>query len=472
MTNMSFRILVVSVLLTHGAIAGPLDSDTEGKFTNATVDDLGNSSTKELASLLQRKRKRSDSIHREVLQQAGASVPNDNGKFPSSKKTDKQEDEFDWLQALKKLGERKGLAEVSATVSILRALHHKNNTEAATAILDFGFTPHGSIYRDECGRRLRHMAPHSLPALFRAAYQRKSSPKRKYARYQLERLDRESPFNAVNAAMPHSNLLLELVAVLGENRHREAVHVMYALIDDEDPKLRATARKIVLSYLEGPPPPPAPKRKLKLTGGKKTDDRMPLWHNARDLAKVETKNLYRKLFAEKAPRDLGKATRKIYDYFDKIRQEKNDGQIQQVLKAAKEGNSTDTTRRYYKLTAKYPDVKWKASDALSIGEQLMSEGKSLLTTDSFPEAVRAFSAAVKLTNDDESLAYLRLAQARAAGSNGQPLLQAAQKISPTIVENEAIARNGRSELLKFAGIGCALLAIVLTIFGLRKRATA
>jgi hypothetical protein len=101
-----------------------------------------------------------------------ASVPDASGKFETPKRQKAEQVRADdelrlaggagggRSPALPGRGRR-----VLADVAILRALATLGLREAAAAIVDVAFAPDTMIYRDECGRRLRAMAPQSVPAL-------------------------------------------------------------------------------------------------------------------------------------------------------------------------------------------------------------------------------------------------------------------------------------------------------------------
>jgi hypothetical protein len=202
---------------------------------------------------------------RALLKSIQADVPNNDGKFETPKRQTgsevKADDNFDWLVELAKVdAAAPGRNETIADIAAMRALSATRRIDAAQVILDVGFSEATMIYRDECGRQLRAMAPYSLPAL-QIASQSNNKPMARYSSYQLERLDRQEPGKAFGATANDEDLRVALVEAFGKAHHREAVHVVLEATDDDAPRVRKAAREAWLSYVSGPPPKPAPKRR-------------------------------------------------------------------------------------------------------------------------------------------------------------------------------------------------------------------
>src|SRR6185295_289555 len=94
---------------------------------------------------------------------------------------------------------------------------------------------------------------------------------RRYAVYQLDRMDRARPSKAVDAA-PDDRLRAELLKAYGEVRAPDAVEAVLGQITAQSHRVRREARAAFRRYVEGPPPPPAPKRKRRLPGGKEENE--------------------------------------------------------------------------------------------------------------------------------------------------------------------------------------------------------
>ena len=153
-------------------------------------------------------------------------------------------------------------------IAALRALSQTKDIRAAQVIFDTAFLPETMIYRDECGRYVRKIEPWSIPAITRESQGK--SDRRRYATWQLERLDRQDPIKALNAATGNEELKIAILEVFKQTKLREAVRAVWLTVNDDAPRVRAAARATWMDYITGPAPRPAPKAKLKLPGGKRT----------------------------------------------------------------------------------------------------------------------------------------------------------------------------------------------------------
>src|SRR5213078_722718 len=116
-------------------------------------------------------------------------------------KEQKADDDLDWQAELLALDpQTAGAGEAIADDAAIRALAASRDVHAAQLIFDAAFSPETMIYRDECGRYLRKMEPASIPALTSESMG-KDADRKRYATWQLERLDRQEPSNALDAAL-------------------------------------------------------------------------------------------------------------------------------------------------------------------------------------------------------------------------------------------------------------------------------
>ncbi|MEM9493061.1 MAG: hypothetical protein AAGC55_28185, partial [Myxococcota bacterium] len=315
----------------------------------------------ELQRFLARERTSSEAERRAVLKAIKADVPDKKGRFRTPKRKEKvnRSDDFDWLEAMAGVGATlPGLAEVKDDVAAIRALAALRDPDAAAVLLDFGFSATGLIYRDECGRYLRRMDPYSLPALIVASVDRqRDRSARRYAGYQLDRLDREDPNKALAAARGDAPLELAVIRAYGQSKHRAAFAPLLALADAQSPGLRAAARTSLSAYVTGPEPRPAPKRKLVLPGGKLSDEEEPLWLNHRELAEVELRRAYQAAFDERpsrrmAPSELAKA---LFSHYDRTREARAETAYRDAEGQAQAGNWAEATARYDRILAQDPD---------------------------------------------------------------------------------------------------------------------
>nr|HEX4317192.1 hypothetical protein [Kofleriaceae bacterium] len=273
---------------------------------------------------------------RKVLVAIKASIPDKSGKFSTparqSSKDEKADDDFDWMAELDKADPSLvGLGEVIADDAAIRALALTKDVHAAALIYDAVFEDDEMIYRDEAGRYLRKMEPYSLPALTIEAESGNDYDRRRYATYELERMDRQEPAKALDAAIGDESLTVAVLDAFRATHHREAVHAVWTKVDADSPRVRAAARAAWLAYVQGPPPPPAPRRKLQMAGGKMSKYPMPLWLTYRELADNELRKAANELLHEDYPLadpssddgggktvavDVEALTKRLFDFYD------------------------------------------------------------------------------------------------------------------------------------------------------------
>ncbi|HEX3760792.1 MAG TPA: hypothetical protein VHW23_18890, partial [Kofleriaceae bacterium] len=182
---------------------------------------------------------------RAVLDAIKASVPDKTGKFSQparqTGKEQKADDDLDWQAALLGLDPAAldlaapAVGEVIADDAAIRALSASRDIHAAQLIFDAAFAADTMIYRDECGRYLRKMEPESIPALTTESMG-KDYDRKRYATWQLERLDRQEPGNALDAAAGDEALTIAILDVFRKTHHREAVHAVWRRVNDDSPR--------------------------------------------------------------------------------------------------------------------------------------------------------------------------------------------------------------------------------------------
>jgi hypothetical protein len=345
-----------------------------------------------LGTYLARPHQAAIEARRKVLEAIKASVPDKTGKFTQpqrQKASDEQADEkFDWMQPLLELDpnavpaptrsndkpqplDAVAIGEVIADDAALRALASTRDVHAAEVIFDAAFGADTMIYRDECGRYIRKMEPVSIPALIREA-DNKDYDRRRYATYQLERLDRQEPLNALNAATDSEALTIAILEAFRATHAREAVHAVWTRVGDPSPRIRAAARAAWMDYITGPPPPPAPRRKLQLPGGKLTKKPKPLWLTYRELADNELRKAANELLHEDYPLDdpsvddiertsktvkvdLLELTKRLFAYLDDERGKKEAAEWTAAKVKADTGDLAGATTMLDRLLAANPD---------------------------------------------------------------------------------------------------------------------
>ena len=220
-----------------------------------------------------------------MLRHIGAQVPDHKGRFVNPARIK----DLDWLGALEKLKSssisshlRRAHGEALLSVALIRALAATGHHDASISLLRFSYR-HGGAFRDECGRQIRAMGVRAVPGLLRAralkdplAYKMK-----RYAAYQLDRMDLTRPARVLRQADPE--LQAELLHTYGEVRAGSAVNAVLGLTNAKSAKVRLAARWAMLRYVSGRPPRVI-KRRLKLAGGRQTASARTLYLNYRQLA--------------------------------------------------------------------------------------------------------------------------------------------------------------------------------------------
>jgi tetratricopeptide (TPR) repeat protein len=436
-----------------------------------------------------------------VLAAIKAAVPDKTGRFgPPVRQTGKQmqaDDEVDWMKALLELDAgMTGVGEVIADVAAIRALAGTKDVRAAAVIFDIAFGEDSIIYRDECGRYIRKMEPYSVPALTRQSQRAKSFDRRRYATWQLERIDRQDPLKALAAAAGDERLTIAILDAFRETRLREAVHAVWTRVDADSPAVRAAARAAWMDYITGPPPRPAPRKKLQLPGGKLTKKEKPLWLTYRELADTELRTAANELLHEDYPIvdetrldddetrvktvkiDLEEVTRRLFDHFDGERAKKEAAQWAAAKAKADAGDLQAAAAMLDRMIATNPARAERAEMAAFYARW----AKQLEDKKQWADASAAYSKAHGLAPQDPA-ANARLAAhhyalgkaLEAQGKDGGPDFRRAVALSPDHAPAKSAAERttpgGRPTWMLFAAILAAVAAMAL--FGvamLRRRA--
>lgn len=451
---------------------------------------LGADAVPALQEYLARQRRTTDDERRAALTAIRADIPDKEGRFARRRgKDDEARGEFDWLAELAALDEPPpGAGDVMADVAAIRALAATQSIEAGQALLSFAFDDVGLVYRDECGRYLRKMAPYSLPALIAVAADEDKRAIAKYGAYQLERMDRKAPARVIEQVSRDETLEVAVLAAYGTSKPREAVGPILAIIDDPSPRVREAARTAWLAYVTGPEPPPAPKRKLKLPGGRMSEEPEPLWLTYRELADIELEREYEEIFAEKPPRreSLEALSQKLFAHYDALRADALAARHREAKALADAGNWADATAAYDRILAEVPEHLERAAMAGAY----LEHGKALEREQKWAEAAVAYSKAHGLAPEAEhagaALAghYFALGRTlQAEGKDGTAVLRRAASLDPARAETlargsdadqEALgavrAGSGQRWMLYVGVAGCAgALILIILGFAIRQR---
>lgn len=468
----------------------------------AQLDKLAPRTIEGLGSFLSRKRQADLTQRRGVLAMIGAEVPDEKGRFPTpprrSAKDQKAADNLDWLallMAIEPAGEATlGLGEVIADDAAIRALAKTKTIRAAEILFDLAFGEETMIYRDEIGRYLRTMEPHCIPALM-VGSQARNYDRKRYASYQLERLDRQDPNKALRATADDEALTITLLDSFRTTRHREAVHAVWSKINADSPRIRRAARAAWMAYITGPAPRPAPKKKLQLPGGKLTKKEKPLWLTYRELADNELRKAANEYLNEDLPPladpqlddnedvrvrtvkvDLLDLTKRLWAFFDNARATQEAVQWTAANAQAQAGDLAGAAAQIDRMLALNPERDGKPQMA-TIYFQLAKQHEQ---RKDWPAAEAAYSKALGLDptgpNATDALAghHYALGKAlEAKGKDGGPDFRRAVALRPDYAPAKAAAeRVDRPDrptwILWSAGLALAA-SLGLFVAGMVKR---
>jgi tetratricopeptide (TPR) repeat protein len=472
------------------------------KAAIADLDKLAPRVVDGLGTFLARKHDAALADRQKALEAIKAQVPDKNGRFtvPQRKSTqeEKADDDLDWLAGLEGLdAATPGLGEVIADDVAIRALGGTGNIHAAQLLFDTAFGDESIIYRDEIGRYLRKMEPYCLPALTQES-QAKNFDRKRYATYQLERLDRQEPTKALAAAQGDEALQIAILQAFEATHHREAVHAVWSKINADSPRVRAAARHAWMAYITGPAPPAAPKKKLMLPGGKLTKKEKPLWLTYRELADNELRKSANELLGEDYPivdptlddrdddrrqkkevkLDLEDVTKRLFVFFDTKRADADAKQWAAAKALADTGNLAAATMAMDRLLAINPD----RPELAQMAKIYFKWGKQLELSSKWADAAAAYSKAQGLdpsgasANDALAGHYFTLGKAlEAQGKDGGPDFRRAIALKPDYKPAEKAAEHAegvhRPTWLLYAAVTALLAALGLFGAAMVKRRT-
>jgi hypothetical protein len=460
------------------------------------LDELAPRAIDAIGAFLARPHAISNDDRRNVLKAIKATYPNKNGVFSTpprqTGKEAKADDDLDWLGALAALDPATpGVGDVIADDVAIRALASTHDIHAAQLIFNAAFGADTMIYRDECGRYLRKMEPASVPALTQES--QGEGDRRRYATWQLERMDRQEPGKALAATTGDEALTVALLDAFRATHHREAVQAVWGKVNADSPRVRAAARAAWMAYVTGPPPPPAPKKKLTLPGGKLAKKETPLWLTYRELADVTLRAAAGELLHEDYPApdpennkkgvsiDLEDVTKRIFAYYDAERVKRDSGEWAAAKAKADAGDLAAATTMLDRLLAGNADFG-AGPDRPAMAKVYFAWGKQLEGKAQWADASAAYSKAAGLDptgpNATNALAahHFTLGKAlEAQGKDGGPSFRRAIALRPdyapakTAEKLSASATAGKPVWMLYAAGGAGVLAVLLLAVGLARR---
>jgi hypothetical protein len=297
-------------------------------------------------------------------------------------------------------------AEAAETVKLMRAIAASRRLEAVDPIFKLAFEYDG-VFRDECGRAIRSMDSYAVPRLIELVHQPNAgktsmAKQRRYAAYQLDRMDRQRPQKAISTA-PDDRVRAEIIHAYGDTRALDAVEAILGQVDSPAHRVRREARWAWLQYVAGKAPPPAPKRKRKLPGGKEEAEEKPDYLTYREIA---TLALQKELAAiNNAPTDPNATAKQLTDelfaYYDKKRAAEWDGQFAAAKAKEERGDVKGATDDYGWILAHDPNYAHRAEMAHAFAHS----GDSWRDQGDVPRALGYWRQAIDLAPDGPDARY-------------------------------------------------------------------
>ncbi|MCU1279767.1 MAG: lyase domain protein repeat-containing protein, partial [bacterium] len=278
--------------------------------------------------------------------------------------------------------------------------------DAVDPIFKLAFENDG-VFRDECGRAIRSMDSYAVPKLVELMHQpnagkQSMAKQRRYASYQLDRMDRQRPQKAISTA-PDDRVRAEIIHAYGDTRALDAVEAILGQVDSPAHRVRREARWAWLRYVTGKGPPPAPKRKRKLPGGKEESEEKPDYLTYREIA---TLALQKQLAAiNNEPPDPNatakQMTDELFDYYDKKRAAEWDGEFASAKAAETRGDLKGATDEYGWILAHDPNYAHRAEMAHAFARY----GDSLRDQGDVPRALGHWRQAIDLAPEGADARY-------------------------------------------------------------------
>jgi hypothetical protein len=466
------------------AAPGPERLDAAAKLALAGKSDA--LAMPALVQRLQHARTATDAERRAVLTSFGATLPGPSGVFQQPPRPPRggPPPEPDWLAELARDPQATpAVVESFEAVAILRALGQSQRAEAAQAVLDFGFSPDGAAFRDECGRTLRALSPYSLSTLLRASQDKKRSggSYARYSTYQLDRLDKGRPAYAL-AAAPDDTVEVAMLRAIGEAKHPDAVTAVLERTRATSHAVRRAARDAWLAYVTGPAPPPAPTAFRKMPGGKLSEKPLPLYLTYREFADLEVRRVLTAENGGTAPARRAKIedmTRELFALYDQQRTAMWDDAMAGATAHAQAKRLDEMATGYDEILVNEPFYARRAEMVAGFLEL----GRRHRAKEAWDKAGLALNKALSLDPEgplakeaQAELRYARGMQANKEGKNADLDLAAALSADPgnpavehALAQVRRDAVRTRRAWMLYAGLGSGALALALGGLARRSR---
>jgi tetratricopeptide (TPR) repeat protein len=376
-------------------------------------------------------------------------------------------------------------AEALATVKTMRAIAATRRLEAVDPIFKVAFEYDG-VFRDECGRTIRAMDSYAIPRLIELVHQpnagkQSMAKQRRYAAYQLDRMDRQRPQKAISTA-PDDRVRSEIIHAYGDTRALDAVEAILGQVDSPAHRVRREARWAWLQYVAGKAPPPAPKRKRKLPGGKEEAEEKPDYLTYREIATLALQKELSAINNAPVDKDGANATAKqmtdeLFEYYDKKRAAEWDGQFAAARAKEQNGDLRGATDEYGWILAHDPNYAHRGDMAHAFARF----ADSLRDQGDVPRALGYWRQAIDLAPDGPDARY---AGARVALYDGLTALdhghadvgafKRALALDPSLGQaHQALSRaqwmQARRRWTRGAATGAAAVALALVLWLLWRR---
>jgi tetratricopeptide (TPR) repeat protein len=370
-------------------------------------------------------------------------------------------------------------AEAMEAVALLRGIAASKRMDAVDPMFKLAFDYEG-VFRDECGRQIRSMESFAVPALIGLMHSHGKGlgKQRRYASYQLDRMDRARPSKAISAA-PDDRVKAAIIHAYGEEKALEAVEAILNQVDAPSHRVRKEARWAWLRYVTGRPPPPAPKRKRKLPGGREEEEEKPDYLTYREIALLALQKQVQEINNEPPDPKAGvkTLTDQLFDYYDRKHAAEWDQQFDAALAKEAAGDWKGATDEYGWILAHDPNYAKRAQMAkafASYADQLRQKKELSQAVGLYRQAVDLDPAGPEAKHAEALVALLDGQEALSRGQADLPSFRRALALDPSLTEaRDGLARAeslaGRRRWLEGAEAVGAVFALLFGLWALWKR---
>ncbi|HZS40169.1 MAG TPA: hypothetical protein VFF06_25235 [Polyangia bacterium] len=363
-------------------------------------------------------------------------------------------------------------AEAMEKVALMRGIAGSRRLDAVDPIFKLAFELEG-VYRDECGRQIRAMESAAVPALIRLMYQKGPaalhlSKQRRYASYQLDRMDRARPMKAINAA-PDDRVRSAIVHAYGEERALDAVEAILNQVDSPSHRVRKEARWAWLRYVTGKPPPPAPKRKRKLPGGREEEEEKPDYLTYREIAELALRKQIEAINGEPADPKASAAqlTDELFAYYDRQHAAEWNAQFEAARAKEQAGDVRSATDEYGWILAHDPNYARRGEMAHAFarrGDELRAAGRVGDALGYYRQAIDLDPKGPEVGYAGARVAMLDGLEALRLGHADPGLFSRALQLDPSLAD--ARAGLARAESMRSRRVWLEVAETLASVFGL------